>query len=340
MNKTVAAVLRYLVFAGIAAGLLWYIFHGQDIGQLVESARQVNYWFILASMLVSIPGYVIRAMRWNLLLDSLGYKTTTLNSTKAVGIGYFANLAFPRLGEVLRCTVLNRTNKIPLNTLIGTVVAERAIDVICLLILIVTVVVLRIETLGQYLITNFFNPMGEKIGKLASSPLFIGAAVIGLIALIVGFRLLITKTKFGAKVKGFVADFTSGLTAVFRLKKIGLFLLLTVMLWTVYFGMMYVCFFGIPLVLSLDVVDGLFLFVMGSIGMAAPTPGGAGTYHIAVVEGFKLINLSAQQGLVLATVFHLSQVATTCIVGVASVLTLPKKIISVGQAANTKEQDS
>ncbi len=338
MNKTLAAVLRYFVFAGIAAGLLWYIFHGQDLGQLVESAKQVDYYWILASMAVSLPGYVIRAKRWNLLLESLGYKTTLLNSSKAVGIGYFANLAFPRLGEVLRCTVLNRTNKIPLNTLIGTVVAERTIDVICLLILIVTVVALRIETLGQYLITNFFNPMGEKIGKLASSPLFIGAAIIGIVLIIIGFRLLITKTKFGARVKSFVADFTSGLLSVFRLKKIGQFLVLTFLMWTVYFGMMYVCFFGIPLVSTLDIVDGLFLFVMGSIGMAAPTPGGTGTYHLAVVEGFKLINLSAQQGLVLATVFHLSQVATTCIVGVTSVLTLPKKIIS-GQASNTKEQD-
>jgi hypothetical protein len=338
LNKTLAAVLRYFVFAGIAAGLLWYIFHGQDLGQLVESAKQVDYYWILASMAVSLPGYVIRAKRWNLLLESLGYKTTLLNSSKAVGIGYFANLAFPRLGEVLRCTVLNRTNKIPLNTLIGTVVAERTIDVICLLILIVTVVALRIETLGQYLITNFFNPMGEKIGKLASSPLFIGAAIIGIVLIIIGFRLLITKTKFGARVKSFVADFTSGLLSVFRLKKIGQFLVLTFLMWTVYFGMMYVCFFGIPLVSTLDIVDGLFLFVMGSIGMAAPTPGGTGTYHLAVVEGFKLINLSAQQGLVLATVFHLSQVATTCIVGVTSVLTLPKKIIS-GQASNTKEQD-
>jgi hypothetical protein len=295
--------------------------------------------FILASMAVSLPGYVIRAKRWNLLLESLGYKTTLLNSTKAVSIGYFANLAFPRLGEVLRCTVLNRTNKIPLNTLIGTVVAERTIDVICLLILIVTVVLLRIETLGNYLIEHFFKPMGEKISKLASSPLFIALALIGIAAVIVGLRFLITKTKFGAKVKSFITDFTSGLLAVFRLKKIGQFLLLTIMLWTVYFGMMYVCFFGIPLVQSLDIVDGLFLFVMGSIGMAAPTPGGAGTYHLAVVEGFKLINLSAQQGLVLATVFHLSQVATTCIVGVTSVLTLPKKIIG-GQATDTPKQDS
>ena len=149
MNKTLAAVLRYFVFAGIAVGLLWYIFKDQNIGELVESAKQVNYMFILASMTVSLPGYVIRAKRWNLLLESLGYKTTLLNSTKAVSIGYFANLAFPWLGEVLRCTVLNRTNKIPLNTLIGTVVAERTIDVICLLILIVTVVLLRIETLGN-----------------------------------------------------------------------------------------------------------------------------------------------------------------------------------------------
>jgi uncharacterized protein (TIRG00374 family) len=325
LNKTLAAVLRYVVFAGIAAGLLLYIFREEDINKLLEQAKKMNYSWILLSMMVSVPAYFIRAWRWNLLLNSLGYKTTLVNSTKAVSIGYLANLAFPRLGEVTRCTILNRTNKIPLNTLIGTVVAERAIDVICLLILIFTVVVLRLETLGQFLIHNFFNPIGQKIGNAATNPVFIIVALVGLAAIIFGFRYLIRSSKFGAKLRGFVADFTSGLTAVFRLKKLRLFLVLTLFMWVVYFLMMYVCFFGIPVVASLGFVDSLFLFVMGSIGMAAPTPGGAGTYEFAIVEALKFIGIAASQGLVLATVFHLSQIATTCILGVGSLLTLPSK---------------
>lgn len=334
MNKNLAAILRYLVFAGIAGFLLWYIFREENIYNLLDQARKMNYWFILVSMVASVPAYIIRARRWNIMLDSLGYKTTLLNSTKAVSIGYLANLAFPRLGEVTRCTILNRTNKIPLNTLIGTVVAERAIDVICLLVLIFTVIVLRIETLGQFLIDNIFNPMGQKIGNLAGNPIFIVGMLLGLAALIIGFRLLVSRSKFGAKIKGFVADFTSGVMTVFRLKKAGQFWLLTLVMWAFYFLMMYVCFFGIPVVAGLGFVDSLFLFVMGSIGMAAPTPGGAGTYEFAITEALKFIGIAAQQGLVLATVFHLSQIATTCILGVTSLVTLPAKKTN-GQATST-----
>lgn len=330
MNKQLASILRYLVFAGIAGFLLWYIFRGEQPDKLWEQAKKMNYIWILISMLVSVPAYFIRARRWNIMLDSLGYKTSMANSSKAVSIGYLANLAFPRLGEVTRCTILNRTNKIPINTLIGTVVAERAIDVICLLLLIFIVVVAQIETLGQFLITNFFNPIGNKIGNLATNPLFIIGVLVGLIVLIVVFRLVVARSRFGSKLKGFIGDFTAGVTTVFKLKKAGQFWFLTLLMWTFYFLMMYVCFFGIPEIASFGFIDSLFLFVMGSIGMAAPTPGGAGTYEFAITEALKFLGVGAQQGLVLATVFHLSQIATTCILGVISLLTLPTQ--SHGQA--------
>lgn len=334
MNKNLAAVLRYLVFAGIAGFLLWYIFKGEDIDKLVAYARKMDYRWILLSMAVSVPAYFIRARRWNLLLDSLGYKTTLANSTKAVNIGYLANLAFPRLGEVTRCTILNRTNKIPLNTLIGTVVAERAIDVICLLALIVAVILLRIETLGNYMIQNIVKPIGDKMAAIAGNTLYMVIIGVSILALFVAFRIVVQRSKFGQKVKGFVADFTSGLTAVFRLKRLGFFWLLTTAMWVVYFLMMYVCFFGIPEIATLGFVDSLFLFVMGSIGMAVPTPGGVGSYEFAITEALKFIGIGAQQGLVLATVFHISQIATTCLLGAVSLLTLPKKTVSNEQAAS------
>lgn len=332
MNKKLAAAIRYLVFAGIAVALIWFIFRDQNIDELLAAAHKINYWWIAISMLVSVPGYIVRGARWNLLLKGLGYNPSLINSTKAVSMGYLFNLAFPRLGEVTRCTVLNRQEKIPLNTLIGTVVAERAIDVLCLLLIIFFVVFAGADMLGKHLNNLLIVPMQEKLSQLANNTLLIVILVVVAIAGLVALRLVITRTAFGAKVKGFIGDFTSGITSVFRMKHQGRFWLLTVLLWSVYFAMMYVCYFGIPELLKLSFIDSLFVFVLGSLGMAAPTPGGAGTYELTATAGFTLVGVAAQDGLVMVTVFHISQILTSIILGTISLLTLSKSKKPDGQA--------
>lgn len=336
MNKKLAAAIRYALFAGIAVVLIWFIFRDQDIDQLLAAANKINYWWILFSMLVSIPGYIIRGARWNLLLKTLGYNPSLTNATKAVSMGYLFNLAFPRLGEVTRCTVLNRQEKIPLNTLIGTVVAERAIDVVCLLLIILFVVFAGADMLGKHLNQLLLVPLQTKLSGIADNTILLVAlvalAIVGLVAL----RLVITRTSFGAKVKGFIGDFTSGITSVFRMKNQGRFWLLTLALWFVYFAMMYVCYFGIPELLKLSFIDSLFVFVLGSLGMAAPTPGGAGTYELTATAGFTLVGVAAQDGLVMVTVFHISQILTNIIMGTISMLTLSKTKIDGQAAPDTK----
>lgn len=332
MNKKLAAAIRYLVFAGIAVALIWFIFRDQDIDELLAAANKINYWWIALSMLVSVPGYIIRGARWNLLLKGLGYNPSLLNATKAVSMGYLFNLAFPRLGEVTRCTVLNRQEKIPLNTLIGTVVAERAIDVLCLLLIIFFVVLAGAEMLGKHLNNLLIVPLQHKLSQLANNHILIIILLLGAIAALVVLRILIRRSKFGEKIKGFIGDFTTGITSVFRMKKQGRFWLLTVLLWCVYFFMMYVCYFGIPELLKLSFIDSLFVFVLGSLGMAAPTPGGAGTYELTATAGFTLVGVAAQDGLVMVTVFHISQILTSIILGIISLLTLSKSKKPDGQA--------
>lgn len=337
MNKKLAATIRYVVFAGIAIALIWFIFRDQNIDELLAAANKINYWWIGISMLVSVPAYVIRAARWNLLLKVLGYNPSLLNATKAVSMGYLFNLAFPRLGEVTRCTVLNRQEKIPLNTLIGTVVAERAIDVLCLLLIIFFVALAGAEMLGKHLNNLLIVPLQHKLGQLANNTLLMVIIAVIAVAALVTLRILIRRSKFGEKIKAFIVDFTSGITSVFRMKKQSRFWLLTILLWSFYFAMMYVCYFGIPELLKLSFIDSLFVFVLGSLGMAAPTPGGAGTYELTATAGFTLVGVAAQDGLVMVTVFHISQILTSIILGTISLLTLSKSKKPDGQTKPAAE---
>ena len=105
--------------------LLWLAFRGQNLEQIVYDLKNANYLWVLASVLVSILAHYARALRWNMLIQPLGFKPSNSNTFHAVMVGYLANLAVPRMGEVSRCGVLNRTDKIPLNNLIGTVIVER-----------------------------------------------------------------------------------------------------------------------------------------------------------------------------------------------------------------------
>lgn len=332
--KKLAPILRLLVFAAIAAGLTWFVFKDLSLQQILDTLKTLHWGWIVASIVIGFVAYPVRAMRWKLLIEATGHNTSLLNATKAVGVAYLANLALPRLGEVTRCTILAQREKIPLNILIGTVIAERAIDVITLLILIITVALLRIETIGAYFWKNTFAPLFAKLGSAANNTYLMMVVVL---VLLIGAALVwyvITKTKFGEALKKLWLGFQEGLLSVRKVKNKPAFIAQSIGLWLIYYSVMYVCFFAVPDDLNVGPIDMLFLFVMGAIGMAAPTPGGTGTYHIAVVEGFKIVGIGAVLAGVLATIFHLSQIIMMIVMGVASLLMLSKKTSTNEQATS------
>src|SRR5690348_7280146 len=181
MKKKILGILQYVIFMGLGIFLLWWSLRKlspkdwQDVKNAIAGA---NYWVILPVIIALLLSHYSRALRWKILMEPLGYKTRISNTYLAVLIGYFANLAIPRLGEVLKCTVLARYEKVPADKLVGTIVAERAFDVLCLVVVIVTTLLTQADLIGGYIHETVNEILKSKTGAFSSTRIIILLAVL------------------------------------------------------------------------------------------------------------------------------------------------------------------
>ena len=187
------SALQVLFSLTLGFFLIWFIYKDlteEDKSNMLNSVKGANYWWLLGSMLVAVLSHVFRAYRWKYPLEALDIKINLANRFAAVMIGYIANLAFPRLGEVTRCAVLSRYQKQPFEKLFGTVIAERVVDAVILLLLIILAVVMQYSILQQFLL-DAFGPLEEKVQTFVLLGI---AGVLGLVAVLVGWQF-ITRSK-------------------------------------------------------------------------------------------------------------------------------------------------
>ena len=325
-------ILKYCLSLGVAGGLMWYVFKDMDIASMWAKFQHANHsWLILVTIFTIIAAWS-RAYRWNMLLEPLGYRPSSFDSTVAVFTGYFANQLIPRAGEVTRCGTLNRLEKVPVNVGFGTVVAERVFDVVTLLFLIGLAFVLEFGRLSNF----FMELFGEKLGLGQGSDsnriaLLGGLAVVG-----IGFLGAVwwfyrknaerlRQNSLFAKIEGFVLGLIDGLLSVRKLRNPWLFVFHTVLIWSMYLLSSYVCFFVLPESSHLTLLAGLTILIMSGLGMSAPVQGGIGPYHILVSSALVLYGLSKEDGLALATYIHGTQMILMLIIGgISFIITLVK----------------
>jgi glycosyltransferase 2 family protein len=317
MNKRLLSVVKYLLILSVGVALLWLAFRGVSLTKTIDNMLQANFFWLFVSIAASLVAFVSRAIRWNMLIEPLGYKPSVTNTSAALMIGYLANLAVPRLGEVTRCGTLSRTEKVPFDSLLGTVIIERIIDVLCLLALIFLVAIIEFNRLGNLLIEKIYHPITEKIAKAIHSPLFIGVLIslIAIIFLYFFFRKKNTTGTFSQKFTGILRSVFNGIDTIRKLKSPLGFLFHTILIWFMYFLMSYTCFFALKETSLLGWHAGLFVLVAGGIGMSAPVQGGLGAYHMLVSEGLMLYGVENAPSLTFATLMHTSQTLVVIILG-------------------------
>jgi glycosyltransferase 2 family protein len=325
LSRKLITVAKYLLLLAVAILLLVFAFKGVDVGKIFEEIKETNLFWLFMSVAASIVAFISRAHRWNMLIEPLNYYPKLKNTTYSLMVGYFANLAFPRLGEVTRCGSLSKAERIPFDSLLGTVIVERLIDVICLLILLLLTAVLEFNRLGNFLMENIMQPIQEKSQSYLHSYLFWGIAFVALIALIFLFVFVRKKSlKAGeeSKILKLIKGIVNGLRTVGKLKRPGAFIFHTVLIWFMYYLMAYLCFFALPATEHLTWSAGLFVLVVGGMGMSAPVQGGIGAYHLLVSQGLMLYGLSQQHGLAFATLMHSSQTIVVILFGGISLFLL------------------
>ena len=325
MNAKIITIVKYLVLLLVTGALLVLAFRGMNVNKILQRILHADIFWVAVSGIISIIAFVIRAHRWKLLIEPLGYTPSLKKTTYSLMIGYFANLAFPRLGEVSRCGALSKAESIPFNKLLGTVIVERIIDVISLLICMLLVASLEVKRLGNFFNENIFNPLFKKIDQVSKSPILLTIIIIVLIALISVLIYFSKKNKAKGKETAFsklAKGFIDGLRSVAKLKQPGLFIFHSVFIWVLYYLSVYVALFAFPFTSGLGSGAALFLLVAGGLGMSAPVQGGIGAYHLLVSQGLVLYGLSQEDGLTFATVLHSLQLVLVITMGIASLLLL------------------
>ncbi|WP_018619642.1 lysylphosphatidylglycerol synthase transmembrane domain-containing protein [Spirosoma luteum] len=319
-------ILKYLVSLAIAGGLLWFTFQQShlDAADLWKKISAADYRWVLLSCLFTIVAHWSRAERWRVLLEPVvPQRPDSLDTTASVLTGYLANLALPRAGEVARCGTLYRLTGVPVNVSFGTVVAERLFDLLMLILLLGATFVLEFDRLSQF----FMEFLGGKLPKGSSGSgllLLVGVVLLGLALLgwflFNRYREALGRHPLYQKISGFTKGLLEGLLSVRKIRKPGLFVFHTFLIWGMYFLMSYCLFFAMPSTANLGALAGLTILVVGSLGMAAPTPGGIGSFHLLVGQVAILYGLTSQDGQILATFIHGVSTLMIIILGVSSLL--------------------
>jgi hypothetical protein len=255
----------------------------------------------------------------------MGYSPSLKNTTYSVLVGYFANLAFPRLGEVSRCGALSKAESIPFNKLLGTVIIERIIDVLSLLVCILLAATIEYKRLGNFFSEKIFEPLSEKFQKLTASPALLTVVILVLVILIGIAIYLIRKSKkknSASRANKIVRGFVDGLRSIVNLKRPGLFIFQSVFIWVLYFVGVYTALYAFSFTNELGASAALFLLVAGGLGMSAPVQGGIGAYHLLVKEGLILYGVAAENGLAFAFMLHGLQLILVIAMGIVSLFLL------------------
>ena len=282
-------IVKFCLFLLVSVLLFWLVYRDQNWEDLLKVLKEdVNYTWVWVACVMGIVSHVARALRWQMLAETMGYRIRFWNSFMGVMIGYFANLAIPRMGEFTRCAVVGKYEKTPFSNLLGTVVAERVVDVVILLALTVLVVVL-----------------------------------VGLVLL---WKLYLRK-RLGERIRSFVHGLKEGLLAVKDMRGKWLFVGYSLFIWLMYFLMFYVCFFCFEFTSGLNMLVGLTCFVLSSYGMVAPVQGGIGAWHFMVIAALMIYlphtpNIESMAK-VFALLTHGAMTLLYIVVGVICVIAMP-----------------
>ncbi len=317
--KAILSVLKIILPLAFGVFLIWYVFKDLSKAELDElklAFSQANYWWILASVCFGILSHMSRAIRWKYTIQPLGKTPGFWNSFFTVMIGYVANLALPRLGEVTRPGMLGKYEGLPFNKLFGTIVAERVADLIILGSIILLVVITELDMLRELLMGLLL----EGSGKFnATSLVIVGIAILLLGTLF--FYLLFTKSQHPilVKIRGLVKGVFEGIQSILKMENKWPFLIHTVFIWIMYIAMFSVCFYSLEETSDAPFASVLASFVMGSLAIVF-VQGGLGVFPIAIMETLILYGLPKTSSLALGWILWSSQTLMVIVLGVVSLV--------------------
>jgi len=315
LSSTLKKTLKTILPIALGIFLVWYAYNSttqEDREQIIYYIKQANLFWVGLSLVIGVLTHISRAARWNLLLKPMGYSPKLSSSILIVLLSYFANLLFFRSGEVLRATALTTYEDVPFEKGFGTIVTERVIDLLMLLLIIAGALFLQTD-----IILGFLQEKGVNMNLIL---LIIG---LGLVAVFVFVRYIKKSTsRIAIKIKNFVNGLLDGLLSIFKMKNKWLFVFHTLFIWIGYFAMFWVIKYTVAETVNLTLSQTFVAFVAGVFGMMA-TNGGLGVYPIVVSKTLSVFNISAVAGDAFGWIMWISQTLMVVVFGAISFLILP-----------------
>ncbi|MBX2965222.1 MAG: flippase-like domain-containing protein [Cyclobacteriaceae bacterium] len=324
LGSRIRVFIQYVLILAATAFLVWFSLRGIHVEEgenkwdyLLDTWHRADKVWLLVMLAFVMISHLLRAERWRMLLKSAGHNTSLYNGFLSLMVGYLVNLVIPRGGEVSRCYNLYKLDKIPVEVSFGTVVVERIADLVFLLIVLALAFVIEADKLFTFIETLPFQP-AEGNGRLGTILILI--AVFVLVGF-VGYYILKRNQKLRDRVQKIWKGFKTGFTSVLTLEKKGLFIFHSVVIWALYFLMSYAVIRAFDETAHLGFGAVLALFAIGAIAMAAPLPGGAGSYHVLLPAGLTLLYQVPQaDGVAFTFVFHGWQTIIMIVGGVISLI--------------------
>ncbi len=325
MKKKLLRYLQYIIFLGGGLVLVWWQLRVMTPEERVEfdlAFSHANYTLIIPVVFMCIASHIVRSMRWKLLMEPLRYKPALKNVFAVTMVGYLANSAIPRLGEILKCTLLARYEKLKADKLIGTIIIERAFDLLCYIIFILITVIIQIDVIGAKVKTMLagLSPQGSMPlwGKL-----MIFAAVIFIILYLIKILVAAYPTnKIIFAVKNFFKGIGQGIIVIKNLKKRKLFLLFTLFIWSMYLLQIYTGFSAMDGTQHLSIKAACSVLSLATLAMIV-TPGGIGSFPIFVMETLLIYNIPTPQGKAFGWLIWGVSTGIIIVAGLISLILLP-----------------
>lgn len=311
---------------------MWFALKGMEFKKIAGYFSKANYLWVFAASIFGILAYWFRAVRWNLLLEPMGYEISRSNSFWTISFGYLMNLTIPRSGELARSTALFGVENVPVEKSFGTIILERVVDLICMMGFLGLTLIFKYKAFVAFY--DYVTKQKEQSGvESSNSKLYIVAGIFAVFAILFFlFRKKLSQFSIYQKVIDFGKGIIHGLTSIFKMKQKGKFIAYTLGIWVSYYLAAYLVCFALPETSQFTFADGFFIIVVGTLGMMVPASGGIGAFHFALKIGIMALFLSTgknpeeggEVGLSYAFISHTMQLVIMLVMGVISIPVLAK----------------
>ena len=320
--------LKYLASAAFAVLLLWFSFRDVEWAGFMQVLKACRWEFVALSMAAGSFAFWLRGVRWRQLLLPIDDSISRITTFNGINIGNVSNFIFPRIGEFVRCGVITRRSapadpshpdhrKASYDKVLGTVVLERGWELLVMLLLLVVVVVGGFDRFGSFFVEQIWTPMSSRLDF--SIWWIVAVLCLAAVAGVWALWRYRDSNGFCSKVWGIFRGLGQGFSSCLRMEKKWMFFAYTAFIWVMYWLMAASTMWAAPFLDGLDLIDALFLSLVGGLGFAVPVPGGIGAFHFIISLALSAVyGIPMETGIIYATISHTSQAITQIFFGLGS----------------------